>query len=71
LDAIVNHSDHGVPMAACPTCGPVVKVARNTVEGEIGLFRVCGIRHRLHRRGEGFEVESLGVKAAAARACDR
>ena len=65
FDDIVGHSDRGVPMAVCPTCGPVVKVARETRDGEIGACRVCGIRHRLHRQGDGFAVESLGTEASA------
>jgi hypothetical protein len=63
---VVGHSDWGVPLAHCPNCGPVISVPRETPEGEIGACRVCGIKHRIHRLGDGFEVESLDVEGSAA-----
>jgi putative nucleotidyltransferase with HDIG domain len=66
FDSIVGHSDWGIPLAHCPNCGPVISIERDTPDGESGACRVCGIKHRIHRLGNGFEIESLGIKGSAA-----
>jgi HD-GYP domain-containing protein (c-di-GMP phosphodiesterase class II) len=66
LKDIAGHSDWGVPLVDCPNCGPVITVTRDTPDGEIGACRVCGTRHRLHRREDSFVAEGLGIKGTAA-----
>ncbi len=65
LRGIVGHSEIGVPMVECPSCGPVITVDRNTKEGDVGFCRVCGSKHRLHRDGDSFTVEPTGMMGSA------
>lgn len=60
LRSIVGHSEQGIPMVECPSCGPVIVVARSTKDGDIGYCRVCGSKHRLHRDEDTFVVEPTG-----------
>ncbi len=65
LTDVVGHSEQGVPMINCPSCGPVITVNRDANDGDAAYCRVCGSRHRLHRRGNTFEVEPMGEAATA------
>jgi HD-GYP domain-containing protein (c-di-GMP phosphodiesterase class II) len=65
LKAVVGHSQPGIPLVHCRNCGPVITVSNDTKDGDIGFCRVCGTRHRLHRDGDTFVVEPLGVKGSA------
>jgi HD-GYP domain-containing protein (c-di-GMP phosphodiesterase class II) len=65
LQEVVGHSQLGVPMVHCKNCGPVITIAENTRDGDMGFCRVCGTRHRLHRDGDTFAVEPLAVTASA------
>jgi HD-GYP domain-containing protein (c-di-GMP phosphodiesterase class II) len=62
---IVGHSEQGMPMIACATCGPVITASRATHDGDIGYCRVCGSKHRLHRDGDAFVAEPTGEKGRA------
>lgn len=62
---IVGHSDAGVAMLNCPTCGPVITVPPDARDGDIGYCRVCGKAHRLHRDNDTFVVEPLGRRGRA------
>lgn len=65
VSGIVGFSERGVAMVHCPTCGPVITVAPDTADGDIGYCRVCGSAHRFHRDGDTFVVEPLGTKGSA------
>jgi HD-GYP domain-containing protein (c-di-GMP phosphodiesterase class II) len=62
---IVGHSDSGVAMVRCPSCGPVITVSRDTQDGDIVHCRVCGSAHRLNRHADTFVVEPLGRRGSA------
>lgn len=62
---IVGTSELGVAMVKCPTCGPVITVARDAKDGDIGYCRVCGSEHRLHRDGDTFVAEPTGAAGTA------
>ncbi len=62
---ILGHSDEGVFMVNCPNCGPVITISPEAGDGDTGYCRVCGARHRLHRKGDTFEVEPVGDKGTA------
>jgi HD-GYP domain-containing protein (c-di-GMP phosphodiesterase class II) len=62
---ILGHSETGVAMVHCPSCGPVITVSPDTRAGDIGYCRVCGAAHRFHRKGETFVVEPLGRRGSA------
>lgn len=65
LGGVVGHSQQGVPMVRCPVCGPVIALALDSRDGDTIGCRVCGSKHRLHRQGDTFAVEALGVSATA------
>ncbi len=62
---VMGHSDQGVWMVTCPSCGPVITVSQTAEDGDIGFCRVCGSKHRLHRQGDTFKVEPLGELGTA------
>jgi HD-GYP domain-containing protein (c-di-GMP phosphodiesterase class II) len=64
LGQVVGHSEPGAPMVLCPNCGPVISVSADTRDGDVGFCRICGSKHRLHRRGDTFEVEPMGPATA-------
>lgn len=55
LDGIIGHSDDGIPMHACPLCGPVVVVHKHQKAGDKVFCRVCG---------NGFALEKQQGKMA-------
>ena len=65
IKEIVGHSERGVAMVLCPSCGPVISVSRNARDGDIAYCRICGARHRLHRDGDTFVVEPTGARGTA------
>jgi hypothetical protein len=65
LQGIVGHSELGVPLVACPSCGPVITVSRDFKDGNMSYCRVCGSKHRLHRDGDTFTVEPTGEMGSA------
>jgi HD-GYP domain-containing protein (c-di-GMP phosphodiesterase class II) len=65
LRSIVGHSEEGILLVECPSCGPVITVTRRTKDGDIGYCRVCGSKHRLHRDDNTFVVEPTGKMGSA------
>lgn len=65
IDGIVGSSEAEVPLVQCPKCGPVIAVSRNTRDGDIRVCRICGTKHRLHRKGDTFVVEPTGEPGTA------
>jgi len=65
LAHIVMHSDEQLPLLSCPHCGPVIAVSRTTGDGEIVYCRICSTGMRLHRHGDHFEAEELGIQGGA------
>ncbi len=65
LKEIAGHSEWGVPMVRCQNCGPVIAVCGETRDGDLGFCRVCGNKHRFHRKDDTFVVEPLGQKGSA------
>lgn len=60
LDAIVRHSDDGIPLVNCDYCGPVIAVRHSVNDGDFIFCRVCGREFRLHRGTEAFVAEPTG-----------
>lgn len=65
LSHVMGHSEEGVPMVHCLNCGPVITVSADTKDGDMRYCRVCGTKHRLHRKGDTFVVEPIGAGATA------
>lgn len=43
----------------------MASLSRTGKDGDIGFWRVCGAKHRFHRRGDTFEIESSGGMGTA------
>jgi hypothetical protein len=65
LDAIVRHSDAGIPLLNCDHCGPVIAVPRTVNDGDFIYCKVCGGEFRLHRGAAAFIAEPTGGRGTA------
>ncbi len=61
LDHIVGHTADGIPVVTCPHCGPVIAVPRSTQDGDIIYCRACHSQLALHRTGNTFKAEMIGM----------
>lgn len=62
---VLGNSEPGIAMVSCPSCGPVMAVTQDAMDGDFIGCRVCGSRHRLHRDGGTFMVEFTGAPGTA------
>ncbi|WP_084637440.1 HD-GYP domain-containing protein [Paludibacterium yongneupense] len=60
LDAIVGHSEPGIPLQTCPNCGPTIVVRRHLETGSLVYCRCCGAEATLDRRGGAIGIEPTG-----------
>ena len=66
LDHFVGHTDHGIPLMNCPTCGPTIVVRRDQQPDECVYCHQCGNQARFKSRtGETIVLESTGMKGTA------
>ena len=67
LDHIAGHSDDGIPLQRCMTCGPTLVVRREQSVGESVFCRNCGGEYRLDRSLDDrpYRVESSGRQGQA------
>jgi HD-GYP domain-containing protein (c-di-GMP phosphodiesterase class II) len=56
---VVGHSDHNIPLVLCPDCGPIIRVSKNTRDGDTVFCRICGQKMRLHKKDHTFIAEPL------------
>ncbi|GGY09452.1 HD-GYP domain-containing protein [Paludibacterium paludis] len=56
LDAIVGHSDLGIPLQLCGACGPTIVVRRDQKPGEVVYCRCCGAQARIETMGREGDV---------------
>jgi hypothetical protein len=56
LDHIAGHSDDGIPLQRCMTCGPTLVVRREQLAGEPVYCRNCGGEYRLERSRDDLQV---------------
>lgn len=59
LEHIVGHSDDGIPLQACLTCGPTLALTRASSPGDLVHCRSCGGEYRI----TAFPTGQLGVDA--------
>ena len=74
LAHIVGHSEPGLPLHQCGSCGAPVVVRSAQREGEHVYCRCCGGESRLHKQGDSRQLEMTGQKgdaAALAPDCDQ
>lgn len=67
LDHIIGHSDAGIPLLSCPTCGPIIVVCDNHNEGDHAVCRNCGGEFVVEKSNRALVATWLGVKADAAK----
>jgi HD-GYP domain-containing protein (c-di-GMP phosphodiesterase class II) len=60
LGHVVSHSEDGIPLIPCPTCGAVITITRHTHDGDIVYCHICTGEHLLHAHGETFDAEFTG-----------
>lgn len=66
LDAIVQHSDVGIPLHECPGCGPTVVRRRDQGAGDSVYCRVCASHAVVESSGDQPGIHFSGRKASAA-----
>lgn len=66
LDHVMGHSDEGIPLQACPHCGPTLVIRRESVEGEHLYCRNCGGEFLLEAQGHRLIAIPTGKMGAAA-----
>jgi HD-GYP domain-containing protein (c-di-GMP phosphodiesterase class II) len=62
LTHILAHSDEGIPLLPCPTCGAIITVTRQTHDGDLTYCHTCTGEHRLHQDADTFSAEFTGNK---------
>jgi hypothetical protein len=66
LDHVIGHSDSGIPLLSCPTCGPIIVVRDEQNEGDPAYCRNCGGKFALEMRDSAIEAALIGGSAPPA-----
>lgn len=66
LDHVMGHSDDGIPLQACPHCGPTLVIRRESAEGEHLYCRNCSGEFALEAQGHRLVAVPTGNMGAAA-----
>lgn len=66
LDHIISHSDDGIPLQACPMCGPTLVIKREHQVGDALFCRNCGGGFHLDTTPEGLQARPTGKSGAPA-----
>jgi len=67
LAHVVGHSAPGLPLLACPACGPIIALDKAPRDGDLVACPACPGQFRLHGDGSGFATEFVGRTAAEER----
>ncbi|MFY7913248.1 MAG: HD-GYP domain-containing protein [Rubrivivax sp.] len=65
FDAIVGHSDDGIPLQHCPVCGPTLVRTRSARAGDHLGCPACAARFSWIEGDQGLRAEPTGEQAAA------
>lgn len=65
FDAVVGHSDEGIPLQHCPACGPTLVRTRASAEGEHIGCPACSARFRWGSVGGELKALPTGEQAAS------
>lgn len=65
LDAIVGHSEPGIPIQDCPLCGPTIVITRHNHSGDHVYCRHCGGEAVVEREGESIRLRPTGRQGEA------
>ncbi|MDQ6951924.1 MAG: HD-GYP domain-containing protein [Mariprofundaceae bacterium] len=62
LQHIVGHSESGIPLQACPICGPTIVITRQHQHGNHVFCRHCGGESELSKSNGDIQVRPTGRK---------
>lgn len=62
LDPIVGHSEPGIPLQECPSCGPIIVVRRHQRTGDHVFCRHCGAEATVERSGDQVTIVATGSR---------
>lgn len=60
FDHIVGHSEEGIPLGACASCGPVIQRYKSTQAGDHADCPACNARYQWHPSGGGLKAVATG-----------
>ncbi|GLR13476.1 hypothetical protein GCM10007907_22660 [Chitinimonas prasina] len=60
FDHIVGHTDEGIPLGVCVSCGPVIQRYRATQPGEHADCPACNARYEWQQTGSGLHAAHVG-----------
>ncbi|WP_269532461.1 HD-GYP domain-containing protein [Chitinimonas sp. BJYL2] len=60
FDHIVGHTDEGIPLGVCVSCGPVIQRYRTTQPGEHADCPACNARYEWQQTGNGLHAAHVG-----------
>ncbi|HEX4910248.1 MAG TPA: HD-GYP domain-containing protein [Permianibacter sp.] len=63
LDHIVGHTDEGIPLGMCPSCGPILVQHRDTHAGDHTACPACESEFVWQAQGKGLAPVATGRKA--------
>lgn len=66
LDHIMGHSDDGIPLQSCPTCGPTLALRKNQRAGEKMYCRNCAGEFKLLQGDNGLIATPTGQQGKPA-----
>ncbi|WP_294765426.1 HD-GYP domain-containing protein [uncultured Rhodoferax sp.] len=66
LDHVMGHSDEGIPLQMCNTCGPTIVVQRHHPPGQLVYCHSCAGEFRLARDGDALSTQPTGRKGTPA-----
>jgi hypothetical protein len=64
FDAVVGHSDAGVPLQHCPDCGPTLVRSSKSLAGDHLGCPACSAQFRWEESGEALKAVKTGAKAS-------
>lgn len=66
LDHVIGHSDMGIPLLSCPTCGPIIMISNEYHDGDRAYCRNCGGKFEVKIGGSAIAASLISGPAPAA-----
>ncbi|OOE88578.1 HD-GYP domain-containing protein [Salinivibrio sharmensis] len=67
FDAIIAHTDEGIPLHHCPTCGPTITRYRDDAPGQLLHCPLCLQQAKLVKTKNAYHLEPTGVQIPASK----
>lgn len=67
LQHVLGHTDEGIPVRHCASCGPTITISRVSEAGDVVYCPACEMGYALYEteRGEPLDVRPTGIKGTA------